>query len=109
MSNKPLTLSIVIPAYNEENYLKACLDSVAKQSLKPDEVIVVDNNSTDRTVEIAKRYKFVKVLYEKRQHQVFAQATGFNAAKGEILGRIDADSILSPDWAKKIIAAFDAD
>ncbi len=106
MSKKTLTLSIVIPAYNEECYIGACLDSVALQTVKPGEVIVVDNNSTDRTVEIAQGYPFVKVLHESRQHQVFAQATGFNAAKSDILGRIDADSILPPDWVEKIIIAF---
>lgn len=106
MSNKTLTLSIVIPVYNEENYIGACLDSIAAQTSVPNEVIVVDNNSADQTVEIARHYPFASVIHELRQHQVFAQATGFNAAKGDILGRIDADSILPPDWAEKIIKAF---
>ena len=109
MSNKSLALSIIIPAYNEEDYIGACLDSIAVQTIKPLEVIVVDNNSTDKTAQIAKKYPFVKILHEKRQHQVFAQATGFNAAKGDILGRIDADSILPNDWVKKVAAAFVAD
>lgn len=105
-SKKALTLSIVIPAFNERRYIKACLDSIAKQTVKPDEVIVVDNNSTDTTVQITKRYKFVKILHEPRQHQVFAQATGFNAAKSDILGRIDADSILPFDWVAKVKQSF---
>ncbi len=109
MSNKSLTLSIVIPAYNEERYIGACLDSIAAQTITPDEVIVVDNNSIDKTVSIAQKYRFVKILYEPRQHQVFAQATGFNAAKGDVLGRIDADSILPPDWTEKITKAFESD
>jgi len=109
MSEKTLTLSIVIPAYNEERYIAACLNSIAAQIVKPSEVIVVDNNSTDATVATAKKYPFVKVLHEKRQHQVFAQATGFNDARSDILGRIDADSILPPDWVEKIIRAFEAD
>ena len=102
-------LSIVIPAFNEERYIVACLDSIASQTVKPLEVIVVDNNSTDRTVEIAGKYLFVKVMQQKRQHQVFAQATGFNSADGDILGRLDADSILPTDWAEKVVAAFDND
>lgn len=109
MNNKPLTLSIVIPVYNEQDYLKTCLDSIAAQTHKPDEVIVVDNNSTDDSIKIAKSYKFVKVISEKRQHQVFAQAGGFNAAKSDILGRIDADSVLPPDWVEKIIRAFETE
>lgn len=104
---KALTLSIVIPAFNEERYIKACLDSIAAQTVMPDEVIVVNNNSTDKTVEIAKSYSFVTLLHEKRQHQVFAQATGFNAASSDILGRIDADSILPSDWVFKIKNSFE--
>lgn len=103
---KTFTLSIVIPVYDEEGYLKSCLDSIAAQTIMPDEVIVVDNNSTDRSMKIAKRYKFVKILSEKRQHQVFAQVKGFNSAKSDILGRIDADSVLEPDWVGRVKAAF---
>lgn len=106
MSIKPLTLSIIIPAYNEQRYIGKCLDSIARQSQMPLEVFVVDNNSTDKTVEIAQKYPFVRVLHEKRQHQVYAQAKGFNKAKGDILGRIDADSILPKDWVQRIVAAF---
>ena len=97
--SKTLTLSIVIPVYNEENHLKACLDSVAAQTTKPIEVIVVDNGSTDKSVVIAKSYPFVRVLHEKKLGIAYARNRGFNAAKGDIIGRIDADSRLPRDWA----------
>jgi glycosyltransferase involved in cell wall biosynthesis len=103
MIKKALTVSIVIPAYNEESYLSACLDAVKKQTVKPDEVIVVNNNSTDRTAEIARRYKFVTLLQEKKQGVTFARDRGFNAVKADIIGRIDADTILPPDWAATVI------
>lgn len=106
MSSKELTLTIVIPVFNEQDYLAGCLDSIAAQSEAPDEVIVVDNNSADRSVEMARSYKFVKVINEPKQHQSFAQATGFNAASGDILGRIDADSLLPPEWVAKVKRAF---
>lgn len=48
-----LTLTLVIPVFNEEHQIKGCLDAVASQTVMPDEVIVVDNNCTDRTIEIA--------------------------------------------------------
>lgn len=51
-----MRVSLVIPIYNEEKYIKKCLDSVKCQVEKPDEIIVVDNNSTDNTVNIAKKY-----------------------------------------------------
>jgi glycosyltransferase involved in cell wall biosynthesis len=100
MIRKALSLTIVIPVYNEENYLKACLDSIANQSQMPDEVIIVDNNSTDNTTQIAQSYSFVTLLHEKRQHQSFAQVKGFNNASGDIIARIDGDTILNPDWVK---------
>ena len=96
--HKRLTLSLVIPAYNEGAYLAACLDSVAAQTDMPDEVIVVDNNSTDDSVEIARRYPFVKLIHEKRQGLRFSRNTGLDTATGDILGRIDADTQLRPDW-----------
>jgi cellulose synthase/poly-beta-1,6-N-acetylglucosamine synthase-like glycosyltransferase len=107
MIDKLLTLSIVIPAYNEERYISVCLDAIANQTVMPDEVIVIDNNSSDKTCEIAGKYSFVTVLHEDRQHQAFAQAKGFSQARGDIVARIDADTILHPNWvenAKKYFA-----
>lgn len=102
-----LTLSLVIPVYNEQRYIKDCLESIKAQTVKPLEVFVVDNNSTDISVEIAMQYGFVKILHEQKQHQAYAQAQAFDKAKGDILGRIDADTILPPDWIKKVLDAFD--
>jgi glycosyltransferase involved in cell wall biosynthesis len=100
--SKALTLSIVIPVYNEEDHLKACLDSIAQQSEKPNEVILVDNNSTDKTVEIAKSYKFIRVVKEDKQGIVFARDKGFNAVKYDIIARIDADTRLPVNWVERV-------
>src|SRR5688572_27451257 len=88
------SVSIVIPAYNEEGQLALCLEAIARQTVKPVEVIVVDNNSTDGTVEVAGRYPFVTVLHEWRQGVVHARDCGFDAAKGDIIGRIDAETVM---------------
>ncbi|HSX17699.1 MAG TPA: glycosyltransferase family 2 protein [Patescibacteria group bacterium] len=97
-----LRVSIVIPAYNEERHLVACLDAIAAQSTPVLEAIVVDNNSTDKTAEIALRYPFVRVVHERRQGRVFARNAGFNAARGDIIGRIDADIRLPSNWVDYI-------
>lgn len=102
MTEKPLTLSIVIPAYNEERYIKRCLDAIAAQTVEPDEVIVVDNNSTDSTAEIAKHYAFVKLLHEPKQGIAYARNRGFNEVSKVIIGRIDADTVLPIDWVEQI-------
>jgi glycosyltransferase involved in cell wall biosynthesis len=95
-------ISIIIPAYNEARTLPACLDAISAQTVMPDEVIVVDNNSTDRTATIAARYPFVKVVFEKRQGIAYARNAGCNVASGRLLARIDADTHLPADWVESI-------
>jgi glycosyltransferase involved in cell wall biosynthesis len=102
MINKTLTLTIVIPVFNEQDHIKACLEAIAAQTVLPDEVIVVDNNSTDRTIDIAGQFRFVKILKEKRQGVLFAKNTGFDAAGSDLIGRIDADSLLPPRWVQTV-------
>lgn len=106
MSSKNPSISIVIPVYNEERQLAACLDSIAAQTVMPLEVIVVDNNSTDNTVAIARRYSFVRVLSESRQGVVHARNKGFNEAHGDIIGRIDTDTRLQPGWVARLQQIF---
>lgn len=104
---KALTLSIIIPVYNEERYLGRCLDAIAAQTLTPDEVVIINNNSTDNTLNVARRYKFVRVINEVRQGVLFASRTGFDAAKGEIICRIDADTIVSANWLEEVRGFFE--
>jgi glycosyltransferase involved in cell wall biosynthesis len=102
MSKPRIRVSIVIPAYNEEYHLRSCLQAIAEQTVRPHEVIVVDNNSTDRTAEVAALYPFVRLIREPRQGRVFARDTGFNAATGDIIGRIDADILLPAEWVAHV-------
>lgn len=99
-------VSIVIPVYNEAATLHACLAAISQQTVKPFEVIVVDNNSSDGTVAIAESYPFVKVLHETRQGVIFARDTGFNFAHGDIIGRIDADTIITANWVETLQKIF---
>lgn len=107
VSKTRLSVSIVIPAHNEERHLKACLEAIASQTLAPLEVIVVDNNSTDNTVKIAKKFKFVRVVTEDQQGIVYARNAGFDQAKGDIIGRIDADIQLPQNWVEHITNYYD--
>lgn len=100
-----MKLSVVVPVYNEEKFIAVCLDSLMNQEEMPDEIIVVDNNCTDRTIPIAKRFG-VTIVPAKKQGISYARNAGFDAATGEIIARCDADSHVPPDWVKRIKAAF---
>lgn len=104
--NKPL-ISVVIPAYNEETYLPACLEALKHQSYPKDkfEIIVVDNNSHDTTPEIAKAAG-ARVIIEKKQGHVFALNAGMMKAKGDIIATTDADTKVNKDWLTIIERVF---
>jgi len=102
MENK---ISVIIPVYNEEKYIEKCLHSLKKQSCKNFELIVVNNNSTDRSAEIAKKFT-KKVLNCKKQGISAARNYGAQKANGDILCFIDADAILDKDWISKVAKSF---
>lgn len=106
---KTLKLSVIIPVYNEERHIEACLEGVVAQIEAPHEVIVVDNNCTDDTIRLARKYKFVRIVRERKQGLIAARNRGFNLAKGDILCRIDADAVLAPDWTRRVRQAFSSD
>lgn len=101
-----LTLSVVIPAYDEEESIGSCLDLLCAQAADIDEIIVVDNNSRDRTADIvadrAARSPLIRTVTEHRQGLVFARNTGMDAARGDLIARIDADTRVGPDWARTV-------
>ncbi len=101
-----MKISIVIPVYNEVDHLAACLRSISRQTIQPFEVIVVDNNSTDGTAAVAEAFDFVKILNEPRQGVIHARTRGFDAARGDIIARIDADTVLPSDWLASVSAVF---
>ena len=90
-------VSVIIPIYNREKYLKPCLDSVINQTLKDIEIICIDDGSTDRSLEIlngyGKRDRRIKIINQKNQGPGLARTTGLKIAKGEYIGFVDSD-----DW-----------
>ena len=95
-------ISIIIPAYNEERHLRRCLNAIAIQTMTPHEVILIDNNSTDSTAAIARSYPFITYMPCADQGVVYARDVGFNAASGDIIARIDADTELPADWLERV-------
>lgn len=100
-----MKVSVIIPAYNEEQRLGRCLEYFRLQVEPADEIIVVDNNSTDKTAEIARKYG-ARVVRESIQGMIPARNRGFNEASGDIIARTDADTHVPKDWIKKIKQTF---
>ncbi|MCD6290651.1 MAG: glycosyltransferase [Anaerolineae bacterium] len=102
-------VSVVIPAFNEEKYLGACLYALRRQTYPANhyEVIVVNNASIDATATIAWRYG-ARVVWEPRRGIPRARQAGFQAARGEIIASTDADTVVPPDWIERIVTNFQA-
>lgn len=105
LQNSPL-ISVVIPAYNEEKYIRDSLESLKKQTFTNFEIIVTNNNSSDKTAEIARKFG-AEVVLEKEQGYVFALNTGLKSARGEIIAVTDADTIVPSHWLASITRAFE--
>jgi len=105
-----MRLSFVVPAYNEEAYLPACLTSILDQTRQlpagTTEIIVVNNASTDRTREVALSFPGVTVVDEPRKGLTFARQAGFAASSGELIANVDSDSRLTPGWVQQVLTTF---
>ena len=106
-------LSVVVPTYNEAGVIGECLTRLTAQADHIAEIIVVDNNSTDdgmRIVgDISIRHPTVRIVHEREQGLVYARNTGLDAATGDIIARIDADTRVPEHWARTIVDFFAAD
>lgn len=100
------TITVVVPAKDDARMLEHCLTAIAAQRRAADEVIVVDNGSTDDTAQVAERFG-ATVVAERRPGIWQAAARGFDSASGDILARCDADSRPPPDWLERIERTLD--
>ena len=107
------TVSIVIPAYNEQDTIKACVLAALDQTVPASEIIVVDNMSTDDTAAVVHAlqaaYPDAPIIYFQQndaQGLIPTRNFGLDRAQGEVIGRIDADSVVEPNWVEEVQKAF---
>ncbi len=105
MTSNPL-VSIIIPLYNSESYIAETISSAIDQTWSNKEIIVIDDGSTDRSLEIAKRFESanVKVLSQKNSGASAARNKGLSESKGDFIQFLDADDLLMPDKIEKQVA-----
>lgn len=101
-----MEVSVIIPAYNYGKYIAETIESVLSQSVKPLEIIVVDDGSTDNTFDIVAEYP-VTYIYQNNKGLAVARNTGIKYAKGKYIMSVDADDILRPDCIKEHLALAD--
>lgn len=101
-------ISIIIPVYNCQDYLKRCLDSVFLQDYSNYEVICIDDGSTDDSAQIAKEYN-VRYYYQENSGQAVARNKGIELAKGEWLCFVDSDDAIQPNYLSKMYEATNND
>lgn len=111
MHKKDEKVSVVIPAYNEEKIIGRCLEALSHQiTSTPFEVVVVDNNSTDKTVDIVKSFANklnIRVIPEKTKGRSPARRAGFESAQGTIILSTDADTIVPKTWVESLVSSFE--
>ena len=100
-------VSVIIPAYNIEDYIGRCLDSIISQTYKNLEIIVVDDGSRDYTGEIldnyAKKDRRIKVIHKENGGVSSARNKGIEAAEGDYIGFIDGDDLIEPEMYKTLV------
>ncbi len=104
-----LRISVIVCAHNEQMQLAACLHSLLAQTRPPDELIVIDNASTDATAAVACAVRGVRVIVEPRKGLVTARETGRREARGNLLVYVDADCRAPLTWLDRIARHFERD
>jgi cellulose synthase/poly-beta-1,6-N-acetylglucosamine synthase-like glycosyltransferase len=101
-------LSIIVPAFNEAENITACVDSIKSQNFQGHlfEIIVVDNNSTDNTLDLVRKLD-VSYLVETKRGPAAAKNAGLRKARGEIIILIDADCVATENWLTHMIRGFE--
>lgn len=106
MPSSAVKVSVIVPAYNAERYIAACMESLLNQTLQHCEFIVVDDGSTDTTNAIVQGYMLmderIKLIRQNNQGVSAARNTGLIAASGEYVGFVDADDYVKLDMYEQL-------
>jgi glycosyltransferase involved in cell wall biosynthesis len=101
-------VSVVIPCYNSEAYLRETIDSAVNQTHPPREVIVVDDGSTDGSASVAEAYGDpVRVIRQENQRQAAARNRGIEEARGDFVAFLDADDLWHPEKLERQLPCFE--
>lgn len=106
---QPLSITVYVPCFNAAKYLDRVLPALLAQTLPPQEILVIDDGSTDDSVAIAQRYGVRVVRHEQNRGLASARNTAIESAKTELLASVDADVEASPDWLERLAKRLQED
>jgi len=99
-------ITVYVPCYNAEPWLERVLQGALAQTLPPDEVIVVDDGSRDRTVEIATRYPVTVIRQDRNRGLAAARNAALRAARNELVAALDSDVVPEREWLARLAGHF---
>ena len=102
-----MKISVVIPVYNEEKHITQCIDALIHNTRRPDEILLADGGSSDRTLMLASKFSEVTILDNPRKTAAAGRNVGIRHAKGDIIAFTDGDckhllNLSWMDWAEKL-------
>lgn len=102
-------VSLYIPCYNVERFVSRCIDGVLAQSYPADEILIIDDGSTDRTIELAKKYPVTIIRHPQNRGLAAARNTGLRNARNELVASLDADCIADHCWLETLVGEMKTD
>lgn len=104
-------ISVIVPVYNTEQYLKQCIDSILAQTYENLEIVLIDDGSTDKSADICDKYakidKRIIVIHQQNKGQTIARLAGVTAASGLYAACVDSDDCIAENYIEALVKASD--
>ena len=108
---KKIKVSIIVPIYNTEKYLEKCIESIRKQTYSYLEIILVNDGSTDGSLDICTKYQKldsrISVISQRNKGLVCSRKIGLLHAKGELVSFVDSDDWIEPDMYEQMVSIYE--
>ena len=99
-------VTLYIPCFNAQSYIADCIKAALKQTYQPDEILVIDDGSTDTTFQLASGFPVKIIRHNGNKGLACARNTALSQAKNDFIASLDVDCVVEPDWLGKLMQHF---